>query len=121
MFMQQLRYHLSYPMIAPSSAPTSLSSSVLNPTTVMLTWSPPPTADRNGLITAYTVIITNSDTSERNVYVTNATTVTVTSLNPYTTYEYSVAANTTVGIGPYSINLAFQTVEDGESCNANHM
>ena len=101
-------------MTAPSSAPISLSSNVLNPTSVMLTWSPPPTADQNGVITAYTVIITNSDMSERDVYVTNMTTITVASLNPYTTYEYSVAANTTVGIGPYSINLAFQTVEDGK-------
>ena len=104
-------------MIVPSSAPTSLSSSVLNPTTVLLTWSPPLTADQNGLITAYTVVITNSDNSEQDVYVTNNTTLIVASLNPYTTYQYTVAANTTVGSGPYSVQLAFQTVEDSESCN----
>ena len=98
---------------APSSAPTSLSSSVQGPTSVLLTWSPPPVADQNGVITLYTVEVINTATSDKDVYVTSANTLTVASLAPHTTYKCAVAANTSVGLGPYSTYLVFQTDEDG--------
>ena len=83
-------------------------------TSVLLSWSPPPAADQNGVITVYTVEVTNTMTSNKDVYVTSSTTYTVASLDPYTTYECSVAANTSIGMGPFSAKLAFQTVEAGE-------
>ena len=98
----------------PSSAPIGLSSTVQGSTSVLLSWSPPPAADQNGVITVYTVEVINTVTSNKDVYMTSSSTLTVVSLDPYTTYECIVAANTSVGMGPFSAKLAFQTVEAGE-------
>ena len=98
----------------PSSAPIGLSSTVQGSTSVLLSWSPPPAADQNGVITVYTVEVINTVTSNKDTYVTSSSTLTVVSLDPYTTYECIVAANTSVGMGPFSAKLAFQTVEAGE-------
>ena len=97
----------------PSSSPTNLSSLVINPREVMLRWSPPPLAGQNGVITSYTVIVMNMQTGTEQAYVCEVTSLSLSSLSPYTTYESEVAANTTIGMGPFTTSIVFLTPEDG--------
>ena len=98
----------------PSSAPTGLSSTVQGSTSVLLSWSPPPAAEQNGVITVYTVEVVNTVTSNKDVYVTSSTSFTVVSLDPFTAYDYAIAANTTIVMGPYTNYMAFKTLENGK-------
>ena len=43
--------------------------------------------------------------------------ISVASLSPYTTYLCSVAAQTVIGLGPYTSPLAVTTDEEGNACN----
>lgn len=83
----------------------NLQVSVLDATSVYLTWSPPLTPFGN--IVSYTILV------EEGLVGGNATTLvvnsslgissTVTNLLPFTYYNFSVAASTRIGTGPYDI------------------
>ena len=88
--------------------------SIISPASVQVNWSPPPTEDQNGIITTFTIEITDTKTDVVRIFTETGYTLTVNSLDPFTTYECRVAANTSVGMGPYSIALVYQTVEDGK-------
>ena len=78
-----------------------------------MTWDPPARNLQNGYIVQYHVTVTETDTStESKLNVTSAS-LTVTSLHPYYVYTISVAAETVVGIGPYSDGVNVTTDEDG--------
>ena len=97
----------------PSSPPTNLAVSVENSTAAHIFWSPPPHTDHNGVITVYTVTIVNKRTDMAFEYTTLDSTFIITILSPFTNYEFAVAANTTVGMGPQSTFVPFITDEDG--------
>ena len=97
----------------PSSSPTNLSSVVINPREVQLWWLPPPLPGQNGVIKLYTVVVTNGQSGEEQIYVTDVTALNLSSLSPYTVYEVQVAANTTIGMGPFTTLMTFLTPEDG--------
>ena len=81
----------------------------------MFSWSPLHESDRNGIITEYTIGISAVETEEEIQLHLNSTTtsVTVTTLRPYTTYLCIIAASTSVGMGPFSTILSILTLEDG--------
>ena len=89
-------------------------ASVVNSTTVHLSWSPPTPSDQNGVIAVYTVSLVNKNTDQGSEYITSITAITISSLSPFTTYYYAIAANTTVGMGPFSTSIPFLTDEDGQ-------
>ena len=100
----------------PTSSPTSLSSFVTGPREVDLQWSPPPLSEHNGIIIGYTVSILNFDDGNETVQLSsNATSITIDSLLPYTTYKCAIAAYTSVGHGPFTAYdiCIFKTEEDG--------
>ena len=101
--------------LAPSSPPTSVASSVLSSSTVQLSWSPPDPTGQNGIITSYTVIVSNTATSETITYTTNAntTSLVVSGLSAFTVHECYIAANTSVGMGSFTTKIVFKTQEDG--------
>ena len=78
-----------------------------------LSWDLPNFEDRNGNITGYVINITNAQTNEASEYASNATTLTLTTLSPFTTYYCIVAAKTSVGTGPFTPVLTFRTPPDG--------
>ena len=98
----------------PSSPPTNLVVDVENSTTAHLSWDPPPIADHNGVITIYTIFVLNKETDEEIEFTTITTTFTVTDLDPFTNYGFSVTSSTTIGMGPESNTESFQTAEDGK-------
>ena len=79
-----------------------------------LSWNPPNFEDRNGIIIGYIMNITSAHANETTEYASNTTTLTLTTLSPYTTYYCIVAARTSVGTGPFTPVLRFQTPPDGK-------
>ena len=100
-------------ILVPSSPPTNLAVIVQNSTAALISWSPPPQTDHNGIITTYTVTLVNKKTDLQIKYNTLATSLIVDTLSPFTNYELAVTANTSVGMGPQSVFLPFLTNEAG--------
>ena len=72
-------------------------------------------ADRNGPITGYFVNVTNVDNGITIQFFTSSTNLIVDSLEPFTVYTITIAAQTAVGAGPYSMGLPRITMEDGKT------
>ena len=80
----------------------------------VLTWDPPNDEDQNGVIVEYTINVTAVETGEEFQFTSNITMLTVTTLRPFTTYLCTIAASTSVGLGPFSTVFTLRTPEDGE-------
>ena len=105
--------------IAPSQAPQSLSGVAPSSTSITLSWSPPLPEYRNGLIISYYVNITLLETGTSVYYTTTHTTFTIFGLIPYTSYSCIVAAETSIGRGPFTTFFTITTPEDGMITNNN--
>ena len=78
---------------------------------------------QNGIINSYSINVTNSDTGESVFLSSTEESITVEQLSPFTTYLCSVAAQTVIGMGPYTSPLTVTTDPDGNSdhvYSANH-
>ena len=100
----------------PAASPHLIQSTTVNPTTVLMTWQPPPPEHQNGIITAYVVHVSleDNDTIVQH-YTTSSLNVTLVGLHPFSTYMVLVAAETDVGRGPFSSGLRVYTPEDGKT------
>ena len=99
---------------APSAAPVGLIVLSQSSASLTLSWELPPTESQNGIITGYSINVTSSTTGEVVLLSTTNSYVSVTSLSPYTIYLCSVAAQTTVGLGPYTLPLMIRTDQEGK-------
>ena len=81
-----------------------------------LTWNPPAPSERNGIITGYNISITSLDSffEDPREFFTTSEFLTVDSLDPHTDYVCIIAANTFVGIGPFSLEITIRTAQDSE-------
>ena len=77
--------------------------------------SQPTLENRNGIITGYTIAVTQAADGAITTHVTSEVnqSFTVTSLHPYTIYFYTVAAHTVNGTGPPSVRSSITTAEAG--------
>ena len=82
--------------------------------TIILTWDPPLLQNRNGIITDYVINITALDTGEISQSITSDRNLTLSSLTPFGTYAFIIAARTSIGAGPFSTDITIQTLEDGK-------
>ena len=98
---------------APTGPPLHVSRSPLNSTTLLLSWQPPLSQHRNGVIREYRVNITEVESGRHFQNTTTTTSITIPFLHPYYNYLCSIAAYT-VGIGPFSSAVRVQMPEDGE-------
>ena len=98
----------------PETAPLQFTVQATDSQTLVLSWEPPLPEDRNGIITNYTVNITEMETGRQFQLVTDNTTITAFPLHPHYTYSCTVAAETSVGLGPYTALRAVQMPEDGK-------
>ena len=78
----------------------------------MLTWSPPPAEDQNGIIRNYIINITELETGIVFRHASLSTSILVYSLHPFYRYAVTLAA-VTVGQGPATVAFTVQTREDG--------
>ena len=100
-------------LTVPRTAPQNVTIDSVEPQGFNISWMPPADDDRNGIITYYTISITDI---ENNIIITlnqTDTQSTVSSLTPFTRYEVKVAAHTSVGRGPFSAIQTLQTQETG--------
>ncbi len=80
----------------------------------VITWDPPYEQDHNGIITHYTVNFIEAGTERMFSFRSSTTSVTATSLKPYTFYSVGIAASTSVGVGPFSVFITVETLQDGK-------
>ena len=106
------------PHAAPSGYPLQVAGSSTSPTTILLTWSPPSMSDHNGVLTGYVIQATEIDTQLTIQHATSvANNFTISSLNPFSNYLCTVAAKTSVGLGPFSPGEVIQTQQSGMQIN----
>ena len=88
---------------------------VINSTAISVSWYPPTFLDQNGDITGYQLMITNqnrTNSSAMVVSVTNTSYVAI-MLQEFEVYSIEIAAQTAIGLGPFSDPVSDQTFEDG--------
>ena len=103
-----LSNHNYYFYTAPTAAPLSLTVSIVNPTTVAVSWNPPPLEFRNGIIRNYTIRYFESQTNTFYTVVSQNTSTVISSLHAFYDYSFSVAAFTVL-TGPFSNSISIQT------------
>ena len=103
-----------FTIIAPSGPPTHFDVKAISSTSLNVSWSPPLPEHQNGVITNYTIIITDLDDENEIDYVILNHSLTVSSLDPHTAYGITVFAATSSGIGPQTDALTVHTHEDGK-------
>ena len=83
---------------------------------VTFRWSAPLVEEQNGVIISYTLNITEAGSGQitQRTVPSSQTSVTVSSLLPFTTYFCSIAASTSVNRGPFSPTLTVNTLEDSK-------
>ena len=98
---------------APSSPPSNYTAVALSSRSILLTWDAPPVEGQNGIITGYTVNITELETREVSTMFTESHNLTLYSLQPFTTYGFLVSAQTVGGRGPATHFVSVITHEEG--------
>ena len=97
---------------APSSFPQNVSIMLLSPTSLFISWSPPPLDTQNGIITEYRVNITELETGNEISFISFTTSISVQFLHPYYTY-FCIVSAVTIAEGPPSEAVVITTPEDG--------
>lgn len=94
--------------LEPDGPPIHIEMFILNSTTVHLKWSPPELHLQNGIITGYNVVVNwldipaNKSMVAINTTVHQATSLIMTNLTSGVSYSVQIAAETIVGLGPFS-------------------
>ena len=101
-------------LAAPSGAPLNIVAEANSSRSILVQWDPPPLQQQNGVLTGYTVNITQIAGEQRFHFQTTEQSLYVEGLTPHTTYECIIAAMTRVGTGPFSGIFTLQTFEEGE-------
>ena len=103
------------PSTVPSSYPQNFLVAASSSRSATITWEPPQLTEQNGIIILYTINVTIAGSGEMFQLTSTTTSLTVSTLRPFTTYFCIIAASTSVGIGPFSMVVTLQTPEDGMS------
>ena len=99
----------------PSGPPLSVIAVASSPHSVFLSWDPPSTLERNGIITSYQVRVIVAESGRQFEHTVETTYYNVTaSITPCTTYNLAVAARTVNGTGPFSNITTVRTLQDGK-------
>lgn len=99
----------------PGAPPQNVNGKAVSPTSILVTWDPPPADRSNGMIAYYKLQVVESgrSDSEAKVIRLNDTRFVLDELKKWTEYRIWVVAGTSVGDGPPSYPLTVRTHEDG--------
>lgn len=112
--LQLLISMLCLQFTVPSLAPSNTVGRVVDSHTILLSWAMLPPEHHNGILQGYNITITERETGLEFHYLSASSMLTIPSLHPAYLYEWSVAAFTRIGRGPFSFPLSrIQTLEDG--------
>ena len=100
-------------IVVPSAPPDEISIDAIYFDSIYLSWRAPLREYHNGELIGYNVTFTATNSEEvLDLFsVSNGTVIGL--LNPFTSYIISIAAVTSVGIGPYSAAVTVMTAEAG--------
>ena len=98
----------------PDGPPQSPAANALSALSIEINWQAPLLPNQNGVITGYVINVTSLDTGLTQQLTSVTTTLTLSTLNPFTNYACIVAARTAVGVGPFSTVINVQTLEAGK-------
>lgn len=103
-------------IIVPSTSPINVTVTTLSASTISVTWQPVPIRERNGIITEYNITYNANQWMHINtIQVTSREmSVILNSLIPFTTYNITVKAATTIGFGPDSEDAVATTFQAGK-------
>ena len=107
-----LRSGLQFLYTAPAAAPATTTSSGVSSRSCTINWSPPLYEFQNGVITHYVIRVTEIETGTVTQYMSTSTSYSLQSLHPAYTYQYEIAASTSVGLGPFSSSKSITTDEE---------
>ena len=99
-------------LLVPTAAPTNVQVGMLNLTSGVVRWSPPPPQHHNGILLGYKIQVKAGNSTKILAQMTlNSSTLSVGLHNLTTgaTYSARVVAYTRVGAGPYSKPVNFST------------
>lgn len=98
--------------LAPSRPPSNITATVLTSTSILILWEPPLEQYRNGPILAYNLTVEDGVTGvQLHSSILTATSFVLDELQPYTLYNVSLSARTSVGYGPFETQ-SVTTLED---------
>uniref|UniRef100_A0A182YPB0 protein-tyrosine-phosphatase n=3 Tax=Cellia TaxID=44534 RepID=A0A182YPB0_ANOST len=102
----------------PGAPPRNVTVEATSPTTINVSWLPPPVERSNGAIVYYKVFFVEVGRSDSEATVTtlNSTSIVLDELKRWTEYKIWVLAGTSVGDGPRSYPYTVRTHEDGMYC-----
>ena len=100
-------------ILVPADPPATPRVEALGPHSILVSWDPPPPLSQNGLIVFYTLILTHNTSGQEEMYNSTNTSLILSHLSPYTWYKCAVAANTAIGVGPFTGPITIQTPQDG--------
>nr|XP_015220898.1 PREDICTED: receptor-type tyrosine-protein phosphatase S isoform X4 [Lepisosteus oculatus] len=112
-FGEEVIRELSVPEEVPKGYPQITEGSNVSCCTVQFSWLPPVLAERNGVITQYTVAYKESGSSSNPSELTlpaSQSSLTLNGLSPNSAYDVKIRAHTSVGPGPYSPPIQYRTV-----------
>ena len=98
----------------PDSPPKNFTAFAISSRSAHLSWLPPPREHRNGLIRHFWINITEINTGRKFERTLFSTATVLSSLHPYYTYQFSVAAYT-VSLGPFTTAFVLKMPQDGET------
>ncbi|XP_008277436.1 receptor-type tyrosine-protein phosphatase S-like isoform X1 [Stegastes partitus] len=112
-FGEEAVVDLSVPENSPGGYPQINDVSNVTCCSVQLSWSPPVLAERNGVITEYTLAYKEAGTGDapRELHLPpSQSSYVLNSLKPNSAYDVKIRAHTSVGPGPYSPPIQYRTV-----------
>uniref|UniRef100_A0A665WYY6 protein-tyrosine-phosphatase n=1 Tax=Echeneis naucrates TaxID=173247 RepID=A0A665WYY6_ECHNA len=112
-FGEEAVVQLSVPENTPGGYPQINEGSNVTCCSVQLSWSPPVLAERNGVITEYTLAYkeAGAEGAPRELRLPpNLSSYVLNSLKPNSAYDVKIRAHTSVGPGPYSPPIQYRTV-----------
>ena len=96
----------------PSAPPAGIQVTVLNSTSLKVTWEPLSPADENGIITCFELEYSSVYSIQQQCIFDLM--IELVGLEEHTQYSIRVAAYTSVGGGPFSESVVATTEQDGE-------
>lgn len=112
-FGEEAVVEVNVPENTPGGYPQINEGSNVTCCSVQLSWSPPVLAERNGVITEYTLAYKEAGTREapRELHLPPSLfSYVLNSLKPNSAYDVKIRAHTSVGPGPYSPPIQYRTV-----------
>ncbi|KAF6203181.1 hypothetical protein GE061_003598 [Apolygus lucorum] len=95
----------------PSASPTSITPEVINSTSILLRWSPPPPQHINGILLGYRVVLRSNNSLSESHLNTTTPSLTLARLSPLAGYSVRICGYTRAGQGPYSPDVPVTTAE----------